>query len=244
MSDATRQPPKAGGDERLRRFARGLTHELNNLLAVIQGEAELAELHTPAGSPARRSLNQIRASCKRAGELSRTLQLYTGRLHIPTAPVELSQLVTRCQPSLAEPQLTTFLSFELAAGLPLTALDAPLVETALANLVANACEAAGPTGRVVVRTGFEQLGDADLPAVRAVRPLAAGRYVFVDVADDGPGMDADVLATATEPFFSTRRRAGLGLTQALGTAACHGGGLLIESTPGGGTRARLLFPIG
>lgn len=66
------------------------------------------------------------------------------------------------------------------------------------------------------------------------------------VDDAGPGMAANVLAHAMEPGFCgshSDRHLGLGLSAALGFARQSGGSLALESTPGLGTRARLLLPL-
>jgi len=75
--------------------------------------------------------------------------------------------------------------------------------------------------------------------------LPAKQFVQIDVADTGPGMDADVLERATEPFFTTKprgRSTGLSLAMARGFAEQSGGKLLLRSQAGQGTTASLLLP--
>ncbi|MEJ5221689.1 MAG: ATP-binding protein, partial [Tepidiforma sp.] len=63
------------------------------------------------------------------------------------------------------------------------------------------------------------------------------------IEDGGEGMDADALARAFDPFFTTRFEGrGLGLPAALGIARRHGGFVGLESAPGRGTLAILLLP--
>jgi signal transduction histidine kinase len=107
--------------------------------------------------------------------------------------------------------------------------DAGQVNQSLLALISNAVLAVRErgAGTVTVATGV----------------LADG--VFVDVEDTGVGMPADVLARATEPFFTTRpvgRGVGLGLTTADSCARAHGGRLELSSQPGQGTRVRLWLP--
>ena len=65
----------------------------------------------------------------------------------------------------------------------------------------------------------------------------------LSVRDNGPGMDSDVLARASEPFFTTRDGAtGLGLSQAYAFARQSGGRLSLDSAPGEGTEAALILP--
>jgi CheY-like chemotaxis protein len=76
--------------------------------------------------------------------------------------------------------------------------------------------------------------------------LGPGLYVHLSVIDAGCGMDAETLARAVEPFYSTKetgRGTGLGLSMVHGLAAQLGGGFLLSSAPGQGTRADLYLPV-
>ena len=74
--------------------------------------------------------------------------------------------------------------------------------------------------------------------------LAAGAYVCVEIADNGAGIEPDVLPRIFEPFFTTKRNpiAGLGLALVYGIVTNHGGGVAISSQPGAGTSARVYLP--
>ncbi len=96
----------------------------------------------------------------------------------------------------------------------------------LLNLLLNAADAS-PRGACV-----RVLGGAD------------GERVFVEVADEGPGMDADTLAHVFEPFRTTKgeKGSGLGLFVSRAILRHAGGDLVLESVPGRGTRARAFLP--
>jgi CheY-like chemotaxis protein len=92
-------------------------------------------------------------------------------------------------------------------------------------------------GTLVIATGLASEGEGT--------DVAPGDYVCISVADTGPGMAPEVLARATEPFFSTKplgKGTGLGLAQVYGIARQSGGTLRIESEEGAGTVVRLLLP--
>ncbi len=75
--------------------------------------------------------------------------------------------------------------------------------------------------------------------------LSPGRYIAVAVGDTGSGMTAEILARASEPFFTTKghgKGTGLGLAMAKGFAEQSGGALLIESTLEVGTTVTLWLP--
>jgi CheY-like chemotaxis protein len=75
--------------------------------------------------------------------------------------------------------------------------------------------------------------------------LTPGRYVCIYVTDTGEGMDADVIARAAEPFFTTKgvgKGTGLGLSMVQGLVEESGGRMTIESKKGAGTTVELCFP--
>jgi CheY-like chemotaxis protein len=113
------------------------------------------------------------------------------------------------------------------------------------NLILNAAEAIGPRpGTVTIRTGFSDITPSDRHIWRHTgEPLPAGRYVVLEVSDNGCGMDAETLPRIFDPFFTTKFTGrGLGLAAVLGIVRGHHGGLRVESTPGAGTTFQLAFP--
>ena len=106
-------------------------------------------------------------------------------------------------------------------ALPLFPFDAVQVKRVLINLLDNAVTALGDGGAIEVRVG---------PAPERETPMAMLR-----VADNGPGIPADVRLRIFEPYFSTRK-SGTGL----GLAIAH----TIVSEHGGTIRARDNHPTG
>jgi CheY-like chemotaxis protein len=80
----------------------------------------------------------------------------------------------------------------------------------------------------------------------SVLNLKPGAYIRISVIDSGTGMDAETLAKATEPFFSTKgigKGTGLGLSMVDGLVRQLGGAMTIGSAPGKGTQVHLLLPV-
>jgi signal transduction histidine kinase len=129
--------------------------------------------------------------------------------------------------------------FAVDAGLWPVALQRERLEAALLNLVANARDAMPTGGRV-------RIAARNLPKGRPLpHGLPAGDYVGFSVADSGMGMTPQVLAKATEAFFTTKARnhgTGLGLAIVNAFATESGGALLIQSEFGHGTRVEVVLP--
>jgi signal transduction histidine kinase len=106
------------------------------------------------------------------------------------------------------------------------------------NLLTNAAEAIGDgAGSISVATELTTLAEDE-------GELRAGRYVRLQIADNGPGMDEATLRRIFQPFFTTRFLGrGLGLAVAQGIVRGHRGGIQVSSVPGAGTTVTILLPV-
>jgi signal transduction histidine kinase len=96
------------------------------------------------------------------------------------------------------------------------------------GLLRNAFQARQEGLRVTIRTGV------------------SGDRIRIAIADNGPGVPADLRTRIFEPFFTTRdvgKGKGLGLTVAYDIVTAHGGTIIVEDTPGGGATFVLQLPI-
>jgi CheY-like chemotaxis protein len=239
---------RAAKEESLTVLAGGVAHDFNNLLAAILGHASLALKQLPDGSPARRHVEKAASAVERAADLTRQMLAYSGRGHFVVRPTDLNALVRENLPLLevAVPK-SVRLEAALDADLPLVDADVGQLQQVLMNLVINAGEAIGERGGTVsVATGVRPVAASDRALWRASgHPLAPGRYVSLEVRDDGPGMDAETVDRIFEPFFTTKFTGrGLGLAAVLGVVRGHRGALSVHSVPGQGTIFRILLAPG
>ncbi len=113
----------------------------------------------------------------------------------------------------------------------------------VANLVLNAVDAMPHGGRLTVAVRSVDLLE---PVVReGPDEIPAGRYVGIEVADTGSGMERSVLEHVFEPFFTTKEpgtASGLGLSMVYGAVRQGGGYVTASSTPDVGTMVRVLLP--
>jgi PAS domain S-box-containing protein len=236
---------RAAKEESLTVLAGGVAHDFNNLLAAVLGHVSLTLAKLSSDSPARRHAEKAAATVERASDLTRQMLAYSGRGHFVIQPTDLGGLVQESLPLLqvALPK-NVRVEKKVAADVPLVDADVGQIQQVVMNLVINAGEALGKRGGIVtVSTGTREVGPGDerFWGVTA-QPLSPGRYVQLEVRDDGPGMDAETVSRIFDPFFTTKFTGrGLGLAAVLGVMRGHRGGLYVESRPGKGTAFQLLF---
>lgn len=212
----------------------GVAHDFNNLLSTIMGAVQLAERRSAGDPRIARHLDAALRATRTGAELVDRLLGFAKRGSAQIETVLISDMLAELRP-LAETIVDPSITIDY---LPLDAdmavrCDRAQIVTAVLNLVANARDAitgAGRRGTIAV----------------ACRP-AADRHGFAEilVADDGPGMSAEVRARALDPFFTTKgaaRGTGLGLSMVYGAVRRCGGDLRIDSQEGAGTAVRLILP--
>lgn len=222
------------------RLSRGLAHEFNNLLTTIHNALDLIDLRCGTDPDTHRMIGNARAAADRGALLTRQLlafgadqTLVRERLMLQTwLPTQLDALRRTCPASIT-------LDTTVDAGLPGVLVDPAQLESALHNLVGNAQDAMPAGGSICIIIQAERRLDpqAEAPSYRD--------YVALRIRDEGHGMAPDVMARASEPFFTTKdvgQGSGLGLSQVFGFVTQSDGFVDVSSTEGGGTTVSLLLP--
>jgi PAS domain S-box-containing protein len=227
-------------------LAGGVAHDFNNLLVALLGQTSLALAQLPLESPARTHVEKAVKAAERAADLTRQMLAYSGRGQFEMRFVNLNTLIRENLHlfEVAVPKNVQLRS-ELAEALPLIEADVGQMQQVVMNLIINAAEAIGERpGAVVVSTDAIEVSAGDDRLWRFTgEPPTPGRYVMLEVRDNGSGMDAETLSRIFDPFFTTKFTGrGLGLAAVLGIVRGHKAGLQVTSEPGQGTAFRLAFP--
>lgn len=229
--------------ETMGQVAGRIAHDFNNLLTLVTGYSDLLGKEELTEAQ-RHLLAQIDAAAGRAAALTQRMLGLARRPSRVAEVVDLSSLIG----SLATVvERLAGEGVELVLEPPTDPLvvtaDPAEVEQIVLNLVVNALDAMGGTGRLTLRVErLELAGEDGSPPARP----APGTYARLVVADDGPGMTAEVRARCTEPFFTTKPRhegSGLGLASVAAAAREMGGFVEIDSVPGLGTRVEVSMPL-
>ncbi|MEM7349319.1 MAG: ATP-binding protein [Acidobacteriota bacterium] len=235
---------QAENQESLEVLAGGVAHEFNNLLMSILGYADLARSALPPLNPAGGAIENIARAARRAAKLSHQMLAFSGRGNFVVEPLDLSCVVAAMQRQIeAVLPEGAALSLDVAQDLPPIEADAEQLRQAVLSLVTNAGEALDGGGSVAIAAGRLDCRRSDLASTYQAAEPGEGPYVYLDVVDDGCGMDEPTAAKIFEPFFSTKFTGrGLGLAATWGIVRGHAGAIRVESAVGLGTTVRLLFP--
>ncbi|SHJ52834.1 PAS domain S-box-containing protein [Malonomonas rubra DSM 5091] len=218
-------------------MAGGVAHDLNNILAAITGYPELILRKLPADSDLRKPLQTILESGKRGVAIVADMLTVARGAASVREKINLNHLIAEY---LESPEcLNTkkhFINGSIDADLTtdlVPILASPVhIKKCLMNLVNNAVEAMAGKGRVTLTSWNETVvGES-----RNGHHLVDGKYVVLQVADDGPGISGVDIEHIFEPFYTKKvmgkSGTGLGLTVVWNTVKDHSGRIFVSSNPG------------
>lgn len=221
-------------DRERRNLLADVSHELRTPLTVIQGNVEgmIDGVYAPDETRLRVLLEQSQVLSRLVDDL-RTLALAeNGSLALKREPTDLAVLVSDIAASFhsqAE-QSGLEIRIEPSGELPLIEIDPVRVREVLSNLIANAIRYSF-TGKKIL--------------IQLSRTEIEGRFnQVVAIHDRGKGISAEDLPHVFDRFYKTRDSSGLGLglSIARNLVEAHGGSILAENHPEGGTTFRVTLP--
>jgi two-component system, cell cycle sensor histidine kinase and response regulator CckA len=230
-------------NEALGNLAGKFAHDMNNILAVIGGFAELLSL-SPRDQDIE-SISEITHAVKRAANLTTRILAYTGRQQIGRRVEDLKILLSE-RSSLWRDVLgdKIKLKLELSEDNITTLVDEKLFVQIMLNLLSNCREAIQESGNVTlsVATISPSAGFFKERGIHA----AAGTFAEIRVTDDGSGIPAESMPSIFEPYYSTKdpnKSSGLGLAIVRGVVKQHDGFIFCDSAVGKGTTMLMLLPL-
>jgi len=227
-------------------LAGGIAHDFNNILTAILGNAALAKLKIDEPVKTAKHLRNIVKSSERAAGLCKQMLAYSGKGKFIVKPLNLSEMVDEITKLLTVSiAKNVTIRSNLAEQLPAVDVDEAQMQQVIMNLVINASDAIGEnSGTVKIETGVMDTDDSSWRTSFMQDDLPPGRYVYLEVSDNGCGIDSKIMPHIFDPFFTTKFTGrGLGLSAVLGIIRGHHGTLKVDSTPGIGTKFRMLLPI-
>jgi PAS domain S-box-containing protein len=227
----------------------GVAHDFNNLLAVIIGNLDmvsddLAELETDNADNIRLLIQRALASADKGAGLTGQLLAFARKQSLSPDVTSVSTMLPDLRDML-DRTLPDSISLKLQVSETVSdfRVDTNQLTNALINLSVNARDAMPSGGTLTIRA--EDVTSADI-ANLAPDEIKAPRMVVISVSDSGVGMDADTVAQAFEPFYTTKEvgaGTGLGLSMVFGFAKQSGGFAVIDSAPGEGATISIYLPV-
>ncbi|MGA7105155.1 MAG: ATP-binding protein, partial [Candidatus Deferrimicrobiaceae bacterium] len=229
-------------------LAGGVAHDLNNVLGVIIGYAELVLQKEDTSSAIRPQLEAMMKGGQRAGAIVQDLLTLARRGVLGRDVVNLNGIIADL-PKLPEFHgLSSYhpsvqIKHDLEPDLPNISGSSVHLGKTLFNLVSNGCEAMPNSGILTIRTVSQYL---DKP-IEGYDEVRKGDYVVLSVSDTGGGISEADLKRIFEPFYTKkvmgRSGTGLGLAVVWGTVKDHDGYINVQSEEGKGSTFTLYFPV-
>lgn len=211
---------------RLGEMAAVVAHEVKNPLAAIKGALQIIGGRMPEASRDRAIVGDIVTRVDSLNDIVQDMLVFAQPREPQLAPVALAELLENTAGLLRRDPAYSDLRVELSGGNPVVRADVEQLRTVFLNLLINAAQAGGATGRILISITADDLA------------------ATVAVADNGPGIPEDVRARVFEPFFTTKHRGtGLGLPTARRVVERHRGTVEVECPPPGGTIVTVTLPM-
>jgi PAS domain S-box-containing protein len=211
---------------RLGEMAAVVAHEVKNPLAAIKGALQVIGGRMPAESRDRLIMTDVVARVDSLNDIVQDLLVFARPRDPQLTPVALADLLENTAELVRKDPAYASLGVSVSGARPIVPLDVDQMRTVFLNLLLNAAQASGASGRVQV--------------TMAVDDLAA----TVAIADDGPGIPPDVRPKIFEPFFTTKHRGtGLGLPTARRVVERHRGTIDVDCPATGGTVVTVTLPM-
>ncbi len=230
--------------EAVGQIAAGVAHDFNNILAVIQGHAELQLNVGSSDESLLESLQEISQAANRAASLTRQLLAFSRKQLLRPRPLNLPELLTNLNKMLQRiigENIT--LRIQCADNLPPVLADQVNLEQIVINLAVNARDAMPRGGPLLISA---ELAVVDAAHKERQPDALIGTFVKLTVADQGIGMDQTVRRKIFEPFFTTKsvgKGTGMGLATVYGIVKQHQGWMEVESQPGVGSAFKVYLPM-
>jgi PAS domain S-box-containing protein len=222
-------------------LAGGITHDFNNILAVVNGYSDLVLRQLPADHPLRAHVEEIARAGEKAASLTHQLLAFARRQVLEPRVLDLNEVVGDITPLLERVlderiELVTRLDPHVCR----VRADESQLEQVIVNLAVNARDAMPDGGRLTIGTRTEELCRRTPDGT-----LMKGHFALLSVSDTGHGIDPAIQDRIFEPFFTTKELGhgtGLGLSTVYGIVQQSGGYVWVASEPGLGSTFDVCLP--
>jgi len=239
----TEQLHQAQKTEAIGNLAGGISHDFNNMLGVILGQAELLTNKLEPNDPLMKHIQAITKAAEHSAKLTRQLLTFARKQTIEPKVLDLNKSVSTMMDMLKRLIGESIqVSWEPSQNLWPVKVDPTQIDQVLANLCINARDAISGNGHISITAKNCSIED-DFAATQDDE-IPPGDYVKLSISDDGCGMNDATKSHIFEPFYTTKAPGsgtGLGLSFTLGAVKMNAGFINVFSEPGQGTTFNIYF---
>ncbi|MFO7731808.1 MAG: PAS domain S-box protein [Spirochaetia bacterium] len=226
------------------RLAGGIAHDFNNILATIQGNSQLLSYSECMSDNDKEILDTIIHSTESGSSLTRQLLAFSRDEPLSTETINADTVVSKSRQMLERllPQEINLLTHYDSANSRIK-IDPIQLEQIIMNLVLNSADAMPEGGDITIHSSQTHMS---LTSLINGSEVVAGKYLLLQIQDNGHGMSRETVDKAIEPFFTTKapeKGTGLGLSTVYSTVHQNSGYMEINSHLGKGTRIDIYLPI-
>lgn len=225
----------------LGKMAAGIAHEINNPLQIIGDQAgwmkDLLDSEDVKSNENFQEFEQcikkIERQVNRSREITHRLLRFGRRMETTQDMVDINHLLAETITFLENEAHYRDITIQTqyAEDLPEITTDSNQLQQVFLNIIDNAIDAVGQSGKILVKTALVS---------------NSSKQIEVTIVDNGPGIPKEVLARIFDPFFTTKRPdegTGLGLSISYSIIEKLRGKISVKSEEGSGTTFTIKLPV-
>ncbi len=212
-------------------FSAEIIHEVNNLLTVIYGYAqilmkEIDKDNLQSGN--KKYVSIIENEIKRCREITKSV-VELARTNMEIKNVDINKIVNKIVELFENSRIAKKIRFitECGENIPEIKADANQIHQAIINVVLNSIQAIESNGQIIIKTGTD------------------GNNLFVSIKDNGKGIPEKAIGRITEPSFTIDKKNGTGLGLSITNRVIqnHNGRMEIKSDINKGSEFTIYLPL-
>jgi PAS domain S-box-containing protein len=214
-------------------LAGGIAHNFKNILTAMSLNVELAILKP---NKTIHYLNRIFKSIGQAAALATKFQTYSKGDDLFLKPADINSIVTDAAEFVLSGS-SSVVQYELEENIPMVLIDEKQMNEVITNIILNADQAMSHGGNILIKSSTKELQENEIANMKQ------GRYILIEIEDEGIGMPQSVINEIFTPFFTTKDEGhGLGLSSVYYIIEKHNGIIAVDSEVDKGSNFKIYLP--
>ncbi len=225
-------------------LAGGVAHDFNNMLAAVQGFAELAKTGIEEKNNVKSEIDEIIKASKKARDLTQQLLAFARIQPLNMKKININAIINDFTGMLSRTlRENIVIQNNLCEKSCLIEGDPIQIEQILLNLALNSQDAMPYGGTIIIET---KIVTVDENFVDKFENIIPGQYILISISDSGSGVDSGIIDKIFDPFYTTKdigKGTGLGLSTVYGIVKQHKGMIHLYSEKDNGAIFKIYLPV-